>query len=152
MICRNCQVLEGHGVLKCKFLVWLRLGFGNIVTVAIYRLAMRLGYYRYRLPVGTPLNGSFQSDRVAEAGGCSRLSYFSHHNFEVSSPPDWFVNPWNGVRYADVGCHWSDISDFMPEFGDIKTVWELSRFDWLPRMAWAYRGGDDTALTQLELW
>lgn len=138
--------------IRYKLSTWLRLGLANILVVALYRLAKRLGYYCYRFPVGTSLNGPFLSDDVAEVGGCLSLSYFSYHNIEVSSPPDWFVNPWNGARSAGAGCHWSDISDFMPDLGDIKTVWELSRFDWLPRMAWTYRGGDDTVLAQLELW
>jgi len=135
-----------------KLDTWLQLGLGNIVTVAAYRLAKRFGYYRYCLPVGTPQEGPFLTDSVAEAGDYLTLSYFSCHNIKVSSPPDWFVNPWNEVRCADSDRHWTEIPDFMPELGDIKTVWEASRFDWLPRMAWTYRGGDETALAQLELW
>jgi len=122
------------------------------VAVASYRFAKKFGYYRYRLPVGKPLKGPFLSDSVARTGDRSTLKYFSYHNIQVSSPPDWFVNPWNGVRFADSDRHWTDIPDFMPELGDIKTVWEASRFDWLQRMAWTYRGGDEASLAQLELW
>ncbi len=138
--------------IRYKLSAWFRLGLGNILVVALYRLAKRLGYYRYRFPVGKPLPGPFLSDKAAESGGSARLSYFSYHNLEVSSPPDWFANPWNDCRCADVTLHWSDISDFMPELGDIKTVWEASRFDWLPKMAWAGRNGDKAALERLELW
>lgn len=112
-----------------KINTWLQLGLGNIIIVAVYRTTKRFGYYRYRLPVGTSLNGPFLSDEVAETGGCSGLNYFSHHNIEVSSPPDWFVNPWNGVRCADVGQHWSDISDFMPDLGVCRTK---THYDCLP--------------------
>ena len=129
-----------------------RLGLKNIATVVAYRAAKRVGYYRQRFPVGSPLEGPFLSDEAMPTGGSMPLSYFSYHDRQVTSPPDWFVNPWNGERYNDVNRHWSDIPDFMPDIGDIKTVWEASRFDWLPRMAWAYRQGDAESLGKLELW
>lgn len=122
------------------------------MAVAIYRFAKRFGYYRHLLPLGVPLEGPFLSDSVAEAGGYSDLTYFSYHTIQVSSPPDWFMNPWNGIRCADSDGHWTEIPDFISELGDIKTVWEASRFDWLLRMAWAYRSGDESALIKLELW
>jgi len=137
---------------RYKLETWLRLGLGNIVAVVSYRFLKRFGYYRYRFPIGIPLAGPFFSDGIERAGDYSTLSYFSYHTLQVSSPPDWFVNQWSGVRCADSDRHWTEISDFIPELGDIKTVWEASRFDWLPRMAWAYCGGDRAALAKLELW
>ena len=138
--------------LRLKLDTWRRLGFKNIATVAAYRVAKRVGYYRQRFPVGSLLEGPFLSDKVMPTGGSVIQCYFSYHDMEVASPPDWFVNPWNGTRYDAVKHHWSEIPDFMPELGDIKTVWEASRFDWLPRMAWAYRNGDTEALERIELW
>ncbi|MEA3467607.1 MAG: heparinase II/III-family protein [Thermodesulfobacteriota bacterium] len=135
-----------------KLATWFKLGLGNVATVVTYRLMKRMGYYRYRYPVANLPDGPFLSDRVAAAGGSFVFNYFSCHKIQVPSPPDWFVNPWNDVRCVDTASHWSEIPDFIPDLGDIKTVWELSRFDWLPQMAWAYRAGDETALGQLELW
>ena len=135
-----------------KLNTWRRLGLKNIAVVASYRVAKHIGYYRYRFPVGTPLDGSFLSVSADEASDCVPLSYFSYHNQRVSSPPDWFVNPWNKTRYDAPDRHWTEIPDFIPELGDIKTVWEASRFDWLPRMAWEYRCGNNAALGRLELW
>ncbi|CAK8717234.1 Heparin-sulfate lyase N-terminal domain-containing protein [Candidatus Electrothrix gigas] len=135
-----------------KLNTWYHLGLLNIATVALYRLAKQSGYYQYRLPVGPPIKGPFFFDTVAEPEDCFPLSYFYYHTIQVTSPPDWFINPWNNARCPDSGRHWSVIPDFMPELGDIKTVWEASRFDWLPRMAWAYRNGDKQALARLELW
>lgn len=43
---------------------------------------------------------------------------------------DWVTNPDTGYRY-DTKAHWSQINDFDPKFGDIKYVWEKSRFSWL---------------------
>jgi hypothetical protein len=132
-------------IFRYKLKTWRRLGLGNIATVAAYRFNKHIGYYRYRLPIGIPLYGPFLSDRAADSGDCVPLSYFSYHNQQVSSPPDWFVNPWNKTRYDIPDRHWTEIPDFIPELGDIKTVWEASRFDWLPRMAWEYRCGNNAA-------
>lgn len=135
-----------------KLKTLFRLGLCNVLAVVLYRVAKRCGYYRFRLPVVSSLEGPFFSDTVAETDNKAQLIYFSHHEIEVSSPPDWFINPWNGTRHEAVDCHWSEIPDFMNDLGDIKTVWEASRFDWLPRLAWRFRFGDGKALGRLELW
>jgi hypothetical protein len=43
---------------------------------------------------------------------------------------DWMTNPETGYHY-DVRQHWTKINDFSKEAGDIKFVWEKSRFSWL---------------------
>jgi hypothetical protein len=135
-----------------KLNTWYRLGLSNIAIVALYRLTKKSVYYKYIIPVGQPIQGPFFSDTVAEPEDDYQLNYFSYHTIQVTSPPDWFLNPWNENRCDDSSRHWTELADFMPELGDIKTVWEASRFDWLPRMAWAYRNGDQKVLARLELW
>jgi hypothetical protein len=131
---------------------WLRLGFKNVITVAMYRFLKRIGYYRYLLPIGASLKGPFLSDSLACSEGTSLLRYFSYHDVQVPSPPDWWLNPWRGTRSTCDSQHWSEISDFESDLGDIKTIWEASRFDWLARMAWEYQQGSTEKLPQLELW
>lgn len=43
---------------------------------------------------------------------------------------DWVTNPETGYHY-DVWQHWTKVNDFSEEAGDIKFVWEKSRFSWL---------------------
>lgn len=43
---------------------------------------------------------------------------------------DWVTNPETGYHY-DAHQHWTKINDFSQEAGDIKFVWEKSRFSWL---------------------
>lgn len=43
---------------------------------------------------------------------------------------DWVTNPQTGYKY-DVRRHWSKIQSLSREAGDIKFVWEKSRFSWL---------------------
>lgn len=43
---------------------------------------------------------------------------------------DWITNPETGYKY-DITQHWSKIESLSAEAGDIKYVWEKSRFSWL---------------------
>ncbi|RQP18206.1 MAG: heparinase, partial [Parapedobacter sp.] len=43
---------------------------------------------------------------------------------------DWITNPETNYQY-DASLHWSEIPDLSPKAGDIKYVWEKSRFSYL---------------------
>ena len=64
-------------------------------------------------------------------------------------PPDWHRHPITGQLF-DPSVHWSQLSDALPEAGDIKDLWEVSRFGWLhPRLReWALTG-DERAAEQI---
>ena len=53
--------------------------------------------------------------------------YLLFFGAEYKKVPDWLTNPDTGYRYAATQ-HWTDIADLSPEAGDIKYVWEKSRF------------------------
>jgi len=77
-----------------------------------------------------------EAERVL--GGEFRL--FSDRWVGAGFPPDWNRNPLTGDRAPD-GVHWTELGDF--SFGDIKGVWELSRFPWAFALARAHaRTGD----------
>jgi asparagine synthase (glutamine-hydrolysing) len=56
-----------------------------------------------------------------------RFLYYSRHVHDLGWPPDWLLNPLTGGRY-DAARHWCDTPTFSPAQGDIKDVWEPSRF------------------------
>ena len=43
---------------------------------------------------------------------------------------EWNLNPLTGFKYSNT-LHWSKISEFTKEAGDIKYVWEKARFSWV---------------------
>jgi len=68
------------------------------------------------------------------------LRYFEYHDLEVGWPPDWFRNPFTGEQLP-ADCHWSRVPTFAA--GDIKCVWEASRFGFAYLLVRAYwRTGD----------
>lgn len=78
--------------------------------------------------------------------------WFSFHEFEINGIPDWHANPFKkGVRAVD-DTAWNKISDFNDKVGDIKTVWEASRFDWVLAMAQRIASGDENELDRLNNW
>ena len=78
--------------------------------------------------------------------------WFSFQEFEINGIPDWHANPFKkGVRPVD-DTAWHKISDFNDKVGDIKTVWEASRFDWVLAMAQRIASGDENELDRLNNW
>ena len=67
-----------------------------------------------------------QSDRLLDG----EFLYFSHEWKELGLDYDWITNPDTDYQY-NINKHWSEISDLNPANGDIKYVWEKSRFTYL---------------------
>jgi len=69
------------------------------------------------------------------------LGYFGHLRIQTGFPPDWHRNPITGQR-TPADRHWSTIDDF--RYGDIKAIWEASRFGFVFDLVRAYwRTGDE---------
>ena len=65
-------------------------------------------------------------------GRIQRGEYCFFSSVWYALPPDydWVTNPDTGYRY-DISKHWTEIEDYVKECGDIKYVWEKSRFAFL---------------------
>lgn len=70
------------------------------------------------------LEGTFQEFQAGT------LKYFNAKNYAIGKDYDWLMNPTNQYRY-DIKKHWTEIEDFSQSAGDIKYVWEKSRFSYL---------------------
>jgi hypothetical protein len=71
--------------------------------------------------------------------------FFSHHWRPAGLPPDWHLQPLTGQRAPSQG-HWSRLDEFGS--GDIKWVWELSRFSWVFPLARAYARTGEASLAE----
>lgn len=63
----------------------------------------------------------------AEAVCTGTFRLFGRHEVVTGTWPTWSANPRTGQAVL-MDCHWSRLGDFA--FGDIKGIWELSRFPW----------------------
>ena len=146
-----------------------KLGWGNVAYMTWYRASMRFGIRKRMFSFGNSVSGQFfiptktlsgyqeEWKKPLRAKGDSivngRLRWFSYHEFEVGAIPNWFKNPFTGEEIGNPSKHWTELSDFDINIGDIKTIWEPSRFDWMTDLARSYRVfGDEVYLTTLNLW
>lgn len=136
-----------------------RLGVRNVATVLIYRSQLRFGLLKRKFKSSEisfsdrffqPVDFNQRTDDfdlstiglsqlVNEADGIleGSFTYYSHHQKNLSFPPNWFLNPFNQKTIAKKDVHWTEINAF-DEVGDIKNTWELSRFDWVYTLGRAY--------------
>jgi hypothetical protein len=82
----------------------------------------------------------------------NRHDYFGWFQVADASIPRWHLNPFNGAEVPEAMRPWWLIPDFDERVGDIKTIWEASRFDWLMTFAQHARHGDPAALERLNTW
>jgi hypothetical protein len=140
----------------------LALGPRNAARVAAYRLRLRAGMHpAQRLPrLALPVGPFFKTSSAATAlpalpvfmGDMRTLEYFGWFIPPAENVPDWHCSPFTGVRATDTDLPWWTIPDFDPRLGDIKAVWEASRFDWVVTFAQHARAGDRDALARLNDW
>jgi hypothetical protein len=143
-----------------KFQTAVSLGIVNLCRALRHRLGVKLGINSVRrLKAITPQGDFFISD-IPPLTNLSAPTHwqrsgriFSHYPFSVSdAPPDWHSNPLTGVRIAKPKRDWWLIPDFDPAVGDIKIIWELSRFDWVLAYAQQTLAGDTKSLERLNNW
>lgn len=59
-----------------------------------------------------------------------KFLFFNSTVFNIGNNYNWLTNPDTGFIY-DAQKHWTEIPDYLKEAGDIKYVWEKSRFNFL---------------------
>ena len=85
-------------------------------------------------PVVSP-SGQERTVAVADDYCQGRFLFYSKHTHDLGQPVNWLLNPFTGAEHH-TQTHWCDYPTFSPNAGDIKDVWEPSRFAcafWLAR-------------------
>ncbi len=137
-----------------------RLGLGNVLRVMRHRLRIRFGALpapeRYAHPVEGGvfrLPGTIRSLPDPMPAWKNHVVYFSWLNKPIGeSAPDWFVDPFSGHRFGVTDQPWHLTGDGSPEVGDIKVVWELSRWDWVVVYAILAARGELEYLDRMNMW
>lgn len=146
-----------------------QLGYSNIAYMIWYRLSLKIGWRKLMFPSGKPVKGCFYNGTSLVANYPDewrrllklkahdilkgKLSYFHYHSRFIGNPPQWFKDPFTGTVLAQPYKHWTDLNDFDLNTGDIKVLWEPSRFQWLTDLARAYKVfGDNRYLMTMNTW
>lgn len=147
--------------LLIKVKTALALGPLNLIRVISYRIGVRYGLNPVKRITAARPNGEFfkrsgvvTTSPIAKPNNWSPTAkLFSFHSFKVQeTPPDWHANPLTGSKAKQTEKDWWLIPDFDPDIGDIKLVWELSRFDWVIAFAQQVIGGKPEVVDRLNDW
>ena len=138
----------------------LRLGLLSVGRVFIYKLSIKFKFNKVFRIKAEFLDDDLYSFPTIEHNQLPEVN--SWNNGEIynsflkikiqTNPPDWFYNIYSDKRSKKANVHWSQISDFDNEIGDIKVIWELSRFDWIIPMAQETKKGNRKAFDLLNSW
>jgi Heparinase II/III-like protein len=146
--------------LLSRALTLFRLGLANLARVGLYRIRLRLGVHPVqRIAAATPGGGQFfGSAQPRPALTPSPVWRESPWAFgrdlgrPSQSPPNWHANILTGAKMPDSGQRWDRLPQFDDHIGEIKTIWEASRFDFVTSFAQAAVSGDSDALDRLNHW
>lgn len=141
-----------------KLQTYTRLGLSSVVRVASYRLGLKTGVHPVlKLRAETARSPFFRASQrdttgpVPNSAWNDSLWWFGWYRAAMpEEPPDWFANPFSDQPQPDASHDWWRIPDFGS--GDIKGLWELSRFDWVVAWASCASNGDVDALERLNIW
>ena len=148
-------------ILFVKLRTVIGIGLLNILRVAYYRLGVLVGFNPvHRLQGQIPVPPFYVSPLVLRNHSIplsphwqKNIRLFSYWSVEKKNKfPDWLANPLTGQAIPNANRPWWQIPDFDPRVGDIKLIWELSRFDWVLVFAQRAAQGDSASLDQLNDW
>lgn len=138
-----------------------RLGLKSIFRVIRYRVCVKLGINAVtRLTATVDTSKGFFLPSVLEqtddldlnSNWLEEHSYFGWFKIKSDSIPKWHSNCFNSKLVSDANKPWWLLPDFDSNLGDIKTVWEASRFDWVISFAQSSLQGNIFHLEKLNLW
>lgn len=144
--------------LALRIRTYARLGPANIARVGAYRLGLKAGFHpvlKLCAEIASPpfFRASTRERPIPKPNRAwtESIWWFGWYRANLpDAPPDWFANPFSELPQSDASSDWWRIPDFGS--GDIKGVWELSRFDWVVAWATCAANGDGAALDRLNCW
>lgn len=114
---------------------------------------MRLGTLKFKA-IGIPQQDDiyFASSVPASAPRPVSQIVFGWKEIVFDGPPNWHCSVLAPDRCVDKTLPWSQALAAVPAEIDVKEIWELSRFYWLPQLALEARKGDASANATLNTW
>ncbi|MGF1684951.1 heparinase II/III family protein [Photobacterium minamisatsumaniensis] len=141
--------------IRIKAETALALGVANLGRVFAYRFGVKAGLNPVkRLQKASVKGPFFHSIDSKELNLEETYPFISSRPFGWMTDVDitsinWFRSCLTDHQISVCDKPWYDIPDFDAKVGDIKGVWEASRFDWVIQCTQLYLSGDDGALLKL---
>jgi hypothetical protein len=136
------------------------LGYKSLWRILSYRLGIKLGLNEVKEIQSTIESGDFflipeqSALKVLKANEQwqNQQYYFGWKLENTTDIPNWHKSVLTNGEVEKSNLNWWEIPDFAEKLGDVKGVWETSRFDWVICFAQQAANGDNLALKKLNLW
>ncbi|CAH6981281.1 Heparinase [Vibrio chagasii] len=138
---------------KLKAQTAIDLGLLNLARVAGYQLGVRSGLNPVKRLSQAPISGLlFRPTTCSRQLKCIKPYKLAPFGWLPQLPIKelrWDNSVLTEHRFSEMSKPWFNLSDFDSNVGDIKGIWEASRFDWALGLARNYLTGRDAALEEL---
>jgi len=122
------EIMKRTGLLKNKFPA--SPAYHQYVTLDQWKRQPAAFFFTGRSAIQLPRNPAGVLKETFNDINNGRLLLLNSVLTDLGKDYDWVTNPDSGFHY-DTGRHWTQIPDYSKEAGDIKYVWEKSRFSYL---------------------
>ncbi|MBC7555159.1 MAG: alginate lyase family protein [Taibaiella sp.] len=122
------EVMRRSGLLKNKFPA--APAFQQYITLKEWKEQPAKFFFEDRESLTFPRNPQPELKLRYDDITSGKLMLFNSVLADLGTNYDWVTNPDSGYKY-DVNKHWTEIPDYSKEAGDIKYVWEKSRFSYI---------------------
>lgn len=122
------EVLRKTGLLKRKFPV--APIYQQYIKLEEWKLNNGNFFFKNRDSLTFPKKPSTVIEERFNKIKEGKFLFFNSIEFNIGKDYDWVTNPDSNYKY-DIKKHWTEIADYSNEAGDIKYVWEKSRFSFL---------------------
>ena len=144
--------------------ILFQLGLGSIIQVLLYRFKISYGLHRAqnisavfdlkpifneKSFISTEKNWNVKTIRDFEDIKSFVFPFATTSYAIEENHPKWHYNYFDQKESSDLNIDWWQISDFNKSLGDIKNVWENSRFIWAVELAIHGAAGDRRAIKLL---
>lgn len=142
--------------VKVKAQTAINLGLLNLFRVFKYRIGVKTGLnpvqkLSAQMPFGTFFAQHQQQNLVS--GQTRQLTAFGWKSYSIEQYPNWFYSPLTQAEFTQTQKPWFMIPDFDDKVGDIKGIWEASRFDWVLGFVKSFQEhNNESILLKLDAW
>lgn len=139
--------------MRLKIVTAFQLGLLNLARVAVYQLGVRSGLNPVKRLSQAQISGLlFRPATCSKQLKCIKQYKLAPFGWLPQLPVKelkWDNSVLTEHRFSDMSKPWFNLSDFDSNVGDIKGIWEASRFDWALGLARDYLFGSESALDEL---
>ncbi len=135
------ELMRRSGLLKRKFPAAPE--YKQYLTLNEWKMLPVSFFFASKEALNFPKNADKDLKQRYEQLKSGKLLLFNSINADLGKDYDWVTNPDSGYKY-DKHKHWTEIPDYSKEAGDIKFVWEKSRFSYIyDILRYDYHFGED---------